>query len=727
MDQKLWVALACPTRGLEFDEKTLDLIDTDKDARIRVPEVLAAVKWACAMLKDPGTLLSGSDSLPLASINDASPEGKALLASAKEILSGLGKAGAAAVTLADTADTVRVFAQTRFNGDGIIPADASDDAETRRLITEIIDCVGAKADRSGKPGVDKAALDAFFADAKAFLAWWKSGEDNAKEVFPLGAATADAASALAAIRSKVDDYFARCRLAAFDARSLSAMNRAEAEYVAIASHELKSSMPEVAEFPLALVSGCVPLPLEKGVNPAWTDAVERFRRLVVSPLVGDKRELTEAEWAGIKGRFAKYDAWQAAKAGASVERLGAARVSEILAQDRQAAVAALIDKDKALEPEFNSIAAVDKLVRFNRDLGRLLHNFVSFRDFYQRKEKAVFQAGTLYLDQRSCDLCVRVADPAKHGALAGLSRAYLAYCDLTRPGTGEKMTVAAAFSAGDSDNLIVGRNGIFYDRKGRDWDATIVKIVENPISISQAFWAPYKRVMRWIEDQIAKRAAAADAASTDKLTTTASAAGTTAATGKAPETKPRFDVGVIAALGVAVGGVTAALGYLLQAFFGLGKYMPLGVVALICLISGPSMIIAWLKLRQRNLGPLLDANGWAVNARARVNIPLGQSLTAVAKLPAGSRLSMADPFAESKRGRKVAAAAAVVLVALAALWFFGAVEKVTPDVLPKSSWVRNREIPAASAPVAPVPVAPAPAAGPAAAEAQPAPAAVQAP
>jgi hypothetical protein len=37
LDQKLWVALACPTSGLEFDKATLALIDTDKDGR-----------WACA-------------------------------------------------------------------------------------------------------------------------------------------------------------------------------------------------------------------------------------------------------------------------------------------------------------------------------------------------------------------------------------------------------------------------------------------------------------------------------------------------------------------------------------------------------------------------------------------------------------------------------------------------------------------------------------------------------
>lgn len=69
---------------------------------------------------------------------------------------------------------------------------------------------------------------------------------------------------------------------------------------------------------------------------------------------------------------------------------------------------------------------------------------------------------------------------------------------------------------------------------------------------------------------------------------------------------------------MAVGGITAALGALLQAFFGLGLFMPIGLLGALLLISGPSMLIAGLKLRQRNIGPLLDASGWAVNANAKL-------------------------------------------------------------------------------------------------------------
>src|SRR5687767_7370556 len=82
LDQKLWVALSCPVKGLELDDKTLAQIDSDKDGRIRVPELITAIEWAASHLKDAGELVLGRDSLPLASIDDSTPEGKVLVSSA---------------------------------------------------------------------------------------------------------------------------------------------------------------------------------------------------------------------------------------------------------------------------------------------------------------------------------------------------------------------------------------------------------------------------------------------------------------------------------------------------------------------------------------------------------------------------------------------------------------------------------------------------------------------
>ncbi|MBM4040723.1 MAG: hypothetical protein FJ290_19640 [Planctomycetes bacterium] len=690
LDQKLWVALSCPTKGLEFDSKTLDLIDTDKDGRIRVPEIIVAAKWACANLKNPDDLAKGGEALPLGAINDATDEGKQLLASARRILASLGKADAPAISVADTTDTARVFAQTRFNGDGVVPADAADDAATQALVVDIIACLGGERDRSGKPGITQAKVDQFFADLAAYSAWQKQAEDAAGVVLPLGGSTAAAFDALKAVRAKVDDYFARCRLVAFDARAGGVLNRAEADFAALAAKDLSAAGAEVASFPLAKVEAGKPLPLGEGVNPAWAGAIANLRlwagRLCpargaeappTSSLDQGKASLTAEEWAAVTAKLAPYEAWLGAKAGASVEKLGLPRIREILPGKGKEALTTLIAQDRALEPEMNAIVAVERLARYYRDLYQLLNNFVAFADFYSRQRKAVFQAGTLYLDGRSCELCVRVDDMAKHGALASLSKTYLAYCDCTRKGSAEKMTIAAAFTGGDSDHLMVGRNGVFYDRKGQDWDATITKLVEHPISIRQAIMAPYKRIARMIGEQIEKFAAARDKAVTDKAAAGIGDAAKAVEAPKPPAAPAPFDIakfaGIFAAIGLALGAIGTALAAVVSGFLSLTCWqMPLVILGIFVLISGPSVILAWLKLRQRDLGPILDASGWAVNARARINIPFGGALTGVAKLPPNAQRSLVDPYAQRSPARWLVPLLIVLALAgCVAYWYFG--------------------------------------------------------
>jgi hypothetical protein len=703
LDPKLWAALGCPTSGLEIDGKTLELIDSDGDGQIRVPEILAAAKWATAALKNPDDLTRGVSELPLAAIDDSAVEGQNLLASARQILGNLGKSDAEAISPEDTADTAKIFANTRFNGDGIVPAAAAEDEAARKVIEEIIACVGSEQDRGGEPGLSQEKIDQFFAEAQAYADWWAEGEKDAASILPLGESTEAAEAAFEAVKLKVDDYFTRCRLAAFDLRAAEPLNPASADYEALGKKILAPGTEEVAALPLASVEAGKPLPLDRGLNPAWEAAMTDFKAKVVQPLLGAKTSLDAEQWTGLRVKFAAHEAWLANKKGALVEPLGIRRVRAILAGGYRETLAALVAKDKALEGAANAIDSVDRLVRYHRDLFRLLNNFVSFRDFYTPGPKAIFQAGTLFLDGRSCELCLRVDDIGKHSALANLSGTYLAYCDCRRLGGTETMSVVAAFTNGDADNLMVGRNGVFFDRQGRDWNATIVKIVEHPISVRQAFWYPYKRIGKMIGEQIEKMAAAREKAVHDQAAAGVADSAQKAEAGKAPAAP--FDVGkfagIFAAIGLAVGAIGTAIASVVTGFLGLKAWqMPLALFGLILLISGPSMVIAYLKLRKRNLAPLLDANGWAINTRAIINIPFGTSLTHLAALPPGAQRSFTDPYAEKKTPWKTYLFLLLLVGGIAFLWHKGHLQEWWGQFRAKDS------APAAMAP-APAPAAPA--------------------
>ena len=684
LDQKLWVALSCPTQGVELDANTLSLVDTDADGHVRAPELIAAIDWAIARLRSPDVLVRAG-ALSLADIRSDDEDNAKLLAAARRILASLGKADATHISVEDCTDIGRIFAGMPFNGDGVVaPAGLGDDLQA--AIATLIDRLGSVADRSGEAGVNRATVERFLAEGAALQAWREDPRARVRGL-PEESVVADVFAALQAVREKVDDFFQRCHLAAFDPRAANLLNGSEDDLKRIGAQLLggAAGSQDVASLPLAYVRSGASLPLREQLNPAWAPAVQALRSHVVQPLLGDRDELSEAEWRVLVARFADFQAWQAARPETPLDQVEAPALAALLAGDVPSRLLDLITQDEAAAQEAALIGDVERLVRYVRDLAKLAHNFVAFTDFYTRRDKASFQAGTLYIDGRSSDLCVKVLDAGKHAALATLSGVYLAYCECSR--AGEKLTIAAAVTAGDADQLMVGRNGVFYDRQGRDWDATIVKVIDHPISIRQAFWTPYKKVSRLIGEQVQKFAASKAQASTDFTTQAVAKAGDkVAASAQVPAGAPAAPpappapvdaakfAGIFAAVGLAIGAIGTALAAVVTGFLGLKAWqMPLALLGLMLLISGPSMAMAFFKLRNRNLGPILDANGWAVNTRARINIPFGAALTQLARLPDGAERALSDPYAEKQSPWKLYLLLAAIAVgaALAFHWMGG--------------------------------------------------------
>ncbi len=668
LDPKMWTALSCPASGLEIDEKSLKYFDTDSDGKIRVNDVIATAKWVTSVIKDADLLLKGDDHIDIEQLDKENANGMKLYNSAKQILANLNKEGTV-ISLTDTADNAAIFAKTRFNGDGIITELTTNDLDEKAAITAAIASVGGVADRSGENGVNAELIEKFYQALTDYAAW----QAAAVEV-PYGADTDKALEAYNALDAKVKDYFVRAKLATFSPESTGKLDVQTALIEAISADNLTGKTEEIAAYPIARITDKKELDLDAPINPAWA---AQFNALmsIVKPA---RKVLTEEAWTAIGATFAAYTAWKAAKKGAEVEALGMDTINKLIADDKKQALLDLVAQDAALKEEAESIEMVDKLLHVYRDLYRLLRNFVTFHDFYNKNKEvsAVFQNGRLIIDQRECRMCMKVTDMAKHNASAATSGMYLVYCDCvttTKPG---KIAIVAAVTVGDIGDLIVGKNAIYYDNEGVVWDAVITKIVDNPISVGQAFWSPYRRMATTIENLISKNAADKDAAMMKDVNAkinaapAATAAAPAADAAKAPA-QP-FDIGkfagIFAALGMAVGMIGTALTSIFKGIFALKWWQLIAVfVGIMLVISGPAMVMAWLKLRRRNIAPLLNANGWAVNAASKISIPFGETLTDIAKFP---KLKMKDPYA--KKGlptwKKWVISVASLAVVVVALW-----------------------------------------------------------
>ena len=660
LDPKLWAAMSCPATGIEFDQRTLQLLDADHDGRIRIPEVLDAVDWLCARVNDTADITKRPEALPLSAIDETSDEGKRLLTTVRSVLAVLGRPDADSLTQEEMEQAVSGAAGQSFNGDGILPPLPEMDDAVRDFVQAGLDIVGGARDASGVAGLNKELADALVAELNAWQSWRVQVAETPHPVKD----TPEAWGLLEEIRAKVDDFFLRCQLAAFAPQAEAPLN--EEERLLAATDKAEIDTNALLSLPLARIRPEATLPLTTGLNPVWQDRILRFAALV-RPLLSSPTTLSLDDWKSVQKALAPYGTALNARpavtvyeagdfappvdAAAALDALGEEGVGRLLEGGVAQRFQDMCDKDLASAAAAEDIAELERLVLYYRHLHRLLMNFVSFYDFYSLRQDVLFRAGTLYMDGRSCQLCLPVENIDAHNAMAGMSLLCLLYCKCTRrvsdgSPSGERI-IMAALTAGSDDVLVEGRNGVFVDNTGADWDATLVKIVHNPISFQQATWAPYKRISQLIGEQIAKFAAAKNAQALD------AAKGAVSALPKQPAAP--FDmgknVGIFAAVGIALGAIGTAVGSIAQALFSLSWWQfPLLIIGIFLVISGPSIFMAWLKFRKRTLGPVLEASGWAVNSQLPINLKLGSALTAIAKQPENiERRSIIDPFLEEKK------------------------------------------------------------------------------
>ena len=667
LDPKMWTVLSCPVKGLEIDEKSMSFMDLDADGKIRISDVVGTAEWVTAALKNADLLLEGADSIDIENFNQSDAKGAKLYAAAKQILENLGKEGSV-ISLADTADSAAIFAKTRFNGDGIISELTAEDPKDKAVLAAAVKCTGGSDDRSGEKGVTAAQIEDFYKALADYVDWTEAAVEA-----PFGDQTDKAIELYNALNAKVKDFFVRSRLAAFSPDSTGSLDVQTSLIQSISAEDLTAKTSEIASYPLARVTGKAEIDLSQPVNPAWAAQFEALKAIVFESTL---EALTEEAWNAVGAKFASYSAWKAAKAGASVETLGLDAIKGFIADDRKAALLDLVAQDLAVAEEASNIDMVNRFLHVYRDFYRLVRNFVTFHDFYDKDQDslAIFQSGVLLIDQRSCRFCMNVTDMGKHNTMAPSSGMYLIYCDCTTKLHPAKIQIVAAVTVGEIGDLMVGKNAVYYDNAGVEWDAVITKIIDNPISISQAFWSPYRRMATVVENLISKNAAEKDAKmmkeATAKINSTSLAA-PAAGADASKQAAPPFDIakfaGIFAAIGMAFGMIGTALSGLVDSLSGLGWKLILVFVGIILAISGPAMVMAWLKLRRRNIAPLLNANGWAVNASSKISILFGETLTDIAKYP---KLKLKDPYARKDLApwKKWVISLSALVVVAAGLW-----------------------------------------------------------
>jgi len=637
LDDARWAATSVPISSLNCDSVFLSYVDTDKNGRIRTDELKNAQGWLFHLLANRRRLSESSDVLILDDIDTGHPEGKKILAAARRILANLNLPEGREISLDKVRDVKSIMANAASNGDGIIPPDAAFDPDLTQFIDSVMETVGSTLDASGKAGICEKQVKIFFEEAKAYLDWKEKGKIPAGKkvanIMPWGKETPLAFELLTVIEEKIDQYFFQCAMVRFDERLAAQIRLRERELEKLDFSDKSMAEAYLKNAPLALPDPKGILYLDKVINPLYRDDLFRFEEKVLKRALGRLiKQLTEKQWQKVKSVFAPYRDWLKSKTGSQVEKLDEDKLRSYLQGTYRQRIDKLIAKDQSIAENLSQIHNLEKLILYQRWLIELTNNFVSFAHLYNPERRVLFEMGTLVIDGRQMTFTMKVLNREAHKKIAEKSFMYLLYLEIiAREDEDIKYEVVAAVTAGNVGRLHIGKRGIFFTTDGKEWDAEVVDIIENPISIWESVKAPFQQFTGFFKKQVEKFNQAHQT-KIEKSLTQASPSGITR--------------DLLLGGGLAIAALGSALAYITKALSQV-KFVHilsmLGVIVAVLIL--PGMVIGFIKIRKRDMSVLLEASGWAVNAHLRLNAVLGRLFTHQPGLPRGARRRRRDVVA----------------------------------------------------------------------------------
>lgn len=565
-----WMALTAPVSDFNFDPQFLDDLDLDGDGRIRVGEVRVAIEWLRAVTK----VTQPSDTIKLEEL-----ESEPLRESFRKLVNSFSLAEPASVSLKQLRELRLQYAEDPVeHGSGSLQPDEVDDSQERELLHYVLEAVGPEVE-----AVTEEQLDQFLEDSSKLLAWRQAspGDEGWVEGFPV----------FKALKPKIESYFFEAEVAAFT-KDVKRPFWPEVEDQAALQSEL-AKQPLVQPYRLDV------LDFQERLNPHYRENLNEFQRIFLQ----EGERLERQEFEELKVRFDNFADWLSEAPDTRLTDLSSADLArlcenpELVGRVRKS----LQEKRRTglVQADFNNL---EKLLLYRSLLVDFCRNFVAFPNLYDANLRASFERGTLVLDGREFHLCLPVDVLKQHKSAASRSQMFVLYF------RANERTFASPVTSGSKGNLAIGKRGVFHHVNGTELEAEVVDIVVNPISLWEAILAPFRKLADAVKDRVENLSSDREKALVDS------------ATQKSPSKKDSTNQGtMLAGGGVAIAALGSSFAFVFKTLSSITPASALlGTGLLLLGVMIPACLVAFLKLRSRDLSSVLEGNGWGINARMRL-------------------------------------------------------------------------------------------------------------
>ena len=686
LDRARWAATSAPCEHLCCDPAVLAFIDTDHNGRIRVNDLKEARRWLWERLAHRERVIEGADTLFLADLNPEQTEAGQVRALSLRLLEQLEAPSRDRISLEQVRRFKREYVRRFPNGDGVVSLAQIADPAVAAVAASVMAGVGGAPDLGGDPGVRADDIDAWLAQVAAYAAGSARATQERELLAPLGEDTAQASALVAALEPKMTQFYAQCALVALESAANARLQATPEDLARLDVRDPVAIDAWLMTAPLARPSADGVLALDGPCNPRFAPDLDRLAADIGPRALrreGPLTRLTAVEWSAIRAVFRPFQDWIASRPAGVPPGADPAALQALAAGPARETLQAMVLEDRRVADELVAFNALERVILYQRWLLILANNFVSFPDLFNPQKRSLLERGTLIIDGRKLLLTVRVTDIAAHKKLAESSLMFLAYVELVRKdeaGEERKETIAAAVTAGERGAIAVGKRGVFYDRDEHEWDAVVMDVIVQPISIWEAMISPFVRMRDHVVARLTaileSEANAAESSVTEAATRSTEqavtpgrapppapkAAGDTPARPAASNTLQTLLVSGSFAF-AAIGSSTAFIAGTVNA---MGAYNALySVFTMVLSLAGLFGLLGWLKLRRRDIAALLEACGWAMNSRMRMTRHLSEVFTLRPGLPPGAIRKVQVP-----RGALRWSLFLLLLVAGAATWVY---------------------------------------------------------
>jgi hypothetical protein len=630
MDEVFWMATSAPTYSLNCSKEFTILLDSNKNGRILSSDLRHAAEFLLKNLKNYSVIDKRSRSISLDDLSH-SEEAQKMKEAVSEILTNLDKSQQDRLSLDDIRNITDIYQNGLSNGDGIIPPEHITDPELRHFAEDICLCLGADQDINGTKGVGAQKLTTFLQSAEDYLSW-KDSKDYNPEILPLHEKTADAFQVFNDLRHKINDYFKACHLSRFT--QLLDQKTQSTECLAANTHNAQAIVEYLEEAPVAPINHDIKLHFNKQINPIYQKKVDALCSTVLNELlVSPVQSLIEEDWLKVSNTFAPYEEWFGSRKGCEVKALEDSKLQHYLNSSLPAKLQELIDEDLLLGKKLQVKNELEKLLILQHEFLDFTNNFVSFPHLYNPEKRAIFEIGHLVIDGRIFNFNIPVQDIKTHSKLAQKSGIYIMYLEITGAKDEKIFHICTPVTSRRLGLLSVNKRGVLFDLQGKEWDAKVVQVLNNPVSLTEAVIAPFKKMSQLIINAVDKISNHTEKHFENKINTTGQdiQKNLTSATNKSLPTK-KADASNTARDLMLTGSVTfAALGssfaYISSTFSSMNWEHRMATFSIgLLIIILPVILVAAIKLYRRNISSILEASGWSINAHMRLTPKLANIL-----------------------------------------------------------------------------------------------------